>query len=303
MERENWWELFAAGTHTDRKGRRKTFSTDDLDYMVEKYNPDNHEAPICVDHDETASPFPGGPAYGWVKRLKREGGKLLGVFHQVAPAFAQAVNDGRFKKRSIGTFADGSLRHVAFLGAKIPAVPGLRDNMFSDDSTLVGEWDFSMADEPNIIHEEESMELKELQAQLEAETRSRLAAEIKVAGLQSENDRLSREFSAAERSRVREDIDRFIADGIKSGVILPAWKNDGLPEFMAGLADGDREFQFSEGVKKDPLDWFKGFISGFAKHSLFKAMTPPVEPAKTGSEFSADEQQAVTLIVNAGKPA
>jgi hypothetical protein len=119
-------EVFRAGDHVDSSGRKHTFAEADLD-RIAAYDPARHEAPLVVGH-----PKDNAPAYGWVERVYREGGTLLADFKDVAPEFADLVKVGRFKKRSISLYPDGSLRHVGFLGATPPAVKGLKDVAFAE---------------------------------------------------------------------------------------------------------------------------------------------------------------------------
>jgi hypothetical protein len=66
-----WFEIFKAGTHQDSAGNERTWSEEDLDTIVSKYNPAEHEAPIVIGH-----PTDNAPAWGWVEGLKREGTRL-----------------------------------------------------------------------------------------------------------------------------------------------------------------------------------------------------------------------------------
>jgi hypothetical protein len=131
-------EVFRAGDHVDSSGRKHTFAEADLD-RVAAYDPARHEAPLVVGH-----PKDNAPAYGWVERVYREGGTLLADFKDVAPEFADLVKAGRFKKRSISLYPDGSLRHVGFLGATPPAVKGLKDVAFAEGEART----FEFGEEP-----------------------------------------------------------------------------------------------------------------------------------------------------------
>ena len=127
-------EVFRAGDHTDSAGRRRTFTEADLD-KIAAYDPSRHEAPMVIGH-----PQDNAPAYGWVERAYREGGSLLVDFKDVAPEFADLVKAGRFKKRSISLYPDGSLRHVGFLGATPPALKGLKDVQFAEGEAATFEF-------------------------------------------------------------------------------------------------------------------------------------------------------------------
>ncbi|NTU41675.1 MAG: hypothetical protein HGA78_01205 [Nitrospirales bacterium] len=120
-------EIFKTGTHTDSAGRSRTWTEADLDTIVARYNPSEHEAPVVIGH-----PQDNAPAYGWVEGLKREGQTLYATFKDLVPEFVEVVKKGMYKKRSISLYPDLTLRHVGFLGAMPPAVKGLADVAFAE---------------------------------------------------------------------------------------------------------------------------------------------------------------------------
>ena len=300
-----WCEVFRAGTHTDSAGRKKEWTTQDLDRMVSNYDPKSHEAPICIDHNEKTGPVKGGPAYGWVEGLKRVGQKLYASFRQVVPEFSEMVNQGLFKKRSISIYPDGTLRHVAWLGAKPPAIKGLEDFKFSDseaDQELILSYS-EAADISNFMEDLNMPTVEELQAQLANEKAAREVAESENQNLRTENQQLSANFSEASKKSRRAEIDAFIEKGIVDGKVLPAWKEDGLGEFMMALDESETEYQFSENSgKKTPLKFFQDFISSFSEHGLFKDMTKGKkdnQKPSDSSDFSEDDKAIVQAAVEA----
>lgn len=122
--------IFRAGTHRDQKGRPYTFSEGDLAAIAAGYDPAVHQAPHVLGH-----PKDDAPAWGWTKGLEVENGVLYETREQVDPAFAEAVDAGRYKFRSASFYepndpanpTPGSwhLKHVGWLGAQPPAVKGL----------------------------------------------------------------------------------------------------------------------------------------------------------------------------------
>ncbi len=131
----DWIAVFRTGVHTDSKGNTRTWTESDLNNIVQKYDPSYHEAPIVIGH-----PKDDAPAYGWVKSLKHVGGVLFAKFRDIVPEFAEMVNKGLFKKRSVSLYPDGTLRHIGFLGALPPAVKGLPIFAFADNSGLMIEF-------------------------------------------------------------------------------------------------------------------------------------------------------------------
>jgi len=145
--------IFRAGTHRDEKGRTWTFSEGDLAAIAAGYDPANHQAPHVLGHPKTDA-----PAWGWTKGLEVENGVLYETREQVDPAFAEAVDAGRYKFRSASFYepndpanpTPGSwhLKHVGWLGAQPPSVKGLGPAFSEDDAgegVTFAETDLSLA--------------------------------------------------------------------------------------------------------------------------------------------------------------
>lgn len=124
---ELWDEIFRAGTHRDMAGNERHYSESDLDRTVAAYNPSEHEAPLVIGHPRTDA-----PAYGWVEKLQRVGKSLYAKYRDVAPELVDMARIGRYRKKSVKFYPDGSLRHVGYLGAQPPAIKGLANLAFAD---------------------------------------------------------------------------------------------------------------------------------------------------------------------------
>jgi len=122
-------EVFKSGTWVDSLGRKRTWTNADIDKIVSSYNPKNREAPLVFGHPKTNS-----PAYGWVKKVWRDGNGLWAEFKDIVAEAKTAIEKKMFKKTSISINPDGSLNHVGFLGGRQPAVPGLGDIQFQENS-------------------------------------------------------------------------------------------------------------------------------------------------------------------------
>lgn len=128
-------EIFRTGTHTNSNGDEKSWTEKDLDSIVSKYNPQEHEAPIVIGH-----PKDNAPAYGWVEGLERKGSVLYAKLKDLVPEFVDMMKKGLYKKRSISLYPDMTLRHIGFLGATPPAIKGLADIKFSDKKAMTIEF-------------------------------------------------------------------------------------------------------------------------------------------------------------------
>lgn len=142
-------QIFKAGKHIAMSGVALAFSDSDIAATVAAYDPSKHEAPLVIGHPKTDD-----PAFGWVKSLQFSDGVLQAEPGQVDAAFAELVNDGKFKKISASFYTPDApnnpvpgvyyLRHVGFLGAQAPAVKGLKSASFADAEEGVVEftdWD------------------------------------------------------------------------------------------------------------------------------------------------------------------
>lgn len=131
-------EVFRPGTFTPMGGKPITYSAADLRAMADVYSPDTAPAPVVVGH-----PTMDAPAYGWIERMEydQDEERLFATLHEVEPQFAELVKGGRFKKVSMAFFSPDMAanpvpgtwypKHLGFLGAAPPAVPGLKNAAFS----------------------------------------------------------------------------------------------------------------------------------------------------------------------------
>lgn len=188
--------IFRAGKHTDINGQTVDLTEADLAASAAAYDPAKHEAPLVVGH-----PTHDAPAYGWAKSLIATGADLEAEPDQLDPAFAEMVNDGRFKKRSAAFYRPDSpanpvpgvyyLHHIGFLGALPPAVKGLRGIKFgaSDDGVVkFGGYEDATGQQLN--------------------TGTTIVTEAEIAALKAENERLKAECAADAKRRADEELKR-----------------------------------------------------------------------------------------------
>lgn len=141
-------EIFRAGTHRDNGGETLSFGNAEVAAIADGYDASVHQAPIVVGHPQTDD-----PAYGWIKGLKVLDGVLVADAERIDPQFAEAVRAGRYTNVSASFYKPGSaanptpdhyyLRHVGFLGAKAPAVKGLKPVELADGDDGIVTVEFS----------------------------------------------------------------------------------------------------------------------------------------------------------------
>jgi len=152
---------FMAGDQTSAQGVARSFSTKDLDQVVESYDPSVHEAPLVLGHQGDSDSL---PSYGWIKGFSREGENLYAdvEFTDVAK---DLVKDGHYRKVSISFYSPDSqinptpgkwtARHLALLGAAPPAVKGLEPFNFAEWDQRVGVYDFAVALDPMSVFDKD----------------------------------------------------------------------------------------------------------------------------------------------------
>jgi hypothetical protein len=232
----------------------------DLDRAVSTFDPAKHEPPVVIGH-----PRDNQPAYGWIDGLKRVGNVLMARFKQVAPEFAQMVQGGRFKKRSVSFYADGSLRHVGFLGAMPPAVKGLKDIAFGEEEIAVYEYEEGEVS-TTTPHQEDTMQLEEalrenerLKGQVAALEKEKANAEAKQAEFAEKATAAETKAAKAEKdladmkaisakaveTRANKEIADFVEELVGEGRIAPADKDAKMKALTA--AAKAQSYEFAEG--------------------------------------------------------
>ena len=135
--------LARVGTFTDMHGQDVALTPELLAQLAASYDPALYKAPLVIGHPKTNS-----PAFGWLETLEATPEGLFGAPINVDPAFAAAVNSGRYPQRSLsfwpadhpGSPTPGQpyIRHLGVLGATPPAIPGLRGaDLAADDGTTI----------------------------------------------------------------------------------------------------------------------------------------------------------------------
>ena len=293
-------EIFRTGTHTSSNGTVKNWTTDDLDLMVTNFNTKNPDVPIVIGHPKTND-----PAYGWVDSLKRVGDSLFAGFKQVAPEFAQAVNAGHFKTRSISVAPDGSLRHIGWLGAMPPAIKGLSGFQFEEDENAEN-YDFSEFEDykfqttANIFERIRDFFIEKFGLETAETVISRFQLE-NLKQIEDKDDEAVREFCAALEPDNKEDL------------MQQKQQNDALmskiAEFEEQLKDKDRiindlrneKAEIDKRSRKEKYLQFaqKAIEDGHILPAQKEIVTDFMEAAyncdvQTNQDFSEDDENTLT---------
>lgn len=256
--------FFKPGDLTAHDGRQVSFSAADLQEIVDSYDPALSRAPMVVGHPDLDK-----PAYGWAKALTVEDGLLVAEGDQVEAQFAQMVNDGRFPNRSASIYLPNSpgnpkpgshyLKHIGFLGAAPPAIPGLPAvQLAAADGALsfsFGTADLSPTVEPSMPEKnpnpaapDPAVNFAQREAQLDARAQA----------LQAREDKFKADQLQAERAVAV----NFAQSLVTAGKLLPA-EQDSIVELIMVLPGNDAPVSFSQAgatVSKPAREMFREFL-------------------------------------------
>lgn len=294
MKTTDWIEIFRIGKYPQGNWDKKK-----LDRVVSNYDVKFHEAPAAVTHADDGTPD-GGPAYGWVVGIKRQGDLLLGKFRDIADGFVKMVTSGAYKQRSAEFYKDLEgkgpyLRRVAFLGADIPAVKGLSPVSFEDEKAEFLTFTESMKTPPV---EEKDMS-KELQQRIDEMEKKQTDLEKQLEEKDSEVDKFKEEAKNAEAEKKKilviqrhDDISRFCEEMTAGAKLSPAIAKSGMVEFMESLSDQVADEnplveKFSEKDKENKvsqLGFFKAFVKQLPVVEVFKEEIATKKKAKEAKE-------------------
>lgn len=274
-------EIFRPGTFVSVEGQRISFSDTDVAATVAAYDIAKHKAPLVIGH-----PKMDDPAYGHAVSLSLgRNNVVLAEPANVDPAFADAVNNERYDSISASFWSPTNprnpvpgvwyVRHIGFLGAVPPAVPGLKQPSFADaDDTDLITINFADSQEPTMTPEEKAA-LAAQQQKLKDDQAS--FADQQAAAKKRDDELAAREKAlAAKEAKAREDEINSFAEGlIKSGKLLPVEKTGMVA--LLGALPADQEVSFADGdgktVSQASADVLRNFLSNlpprvdFAEHS------------------------------------
>lgn len=295
------FEIFKIGTHTSDKGITKDYSLDDLNFIAQSYNPQEDEAPIVVGH-----PIDNSPAYGWVSSLEvTEDGKLVADApdEKIHPDFLSAVQEGRYKKRSISLTPEGKLRHIGFLGGAAPAVKGLADIQFSQPSSTVIEFDLDSVTPGSSSRAETRDEGEQLNSNTSTldnitnqlnEINSTIKqlnsnfSETQNQELQSKFDILSTEINSLKSKINKSEFESLLESKLGDGSLTPAIKDKLLSVSNFAEAQNFNSDFSSENFNKDLNVLLTDLVNSFPKVIYYEnfAEKPEFELDKSTDEFA-----------------
>ena len=252
-----WIEILKTGTFTAKNGKEVTITSEDIDNLIQGFDPEKASAPLVFGHPEDNH-----PAYGWADGLKRAGDVLLAKFKQVPQAVMDLVSAGHYKKISVSLTPDKkTLRHVGLLGAARPAVQGLADVKFADgdDVTI----DFSTP----VKKEKDMGEIEELKAKLAAEKKAREDADARATAAESQ---LSESKKKALEASLESRIDNLV------GKQILADDKPLVKRIALALGETGEEIELSEGKGKKRLDdHLLDFLSGLPDRQVTSEFSDP----------------------------
>ena len=308
MGKEKWIEIARTGTFEDSAGRLRTFTAGDLDAIARSYDPARRDAPLTFGHPQTDK----APAYGWVEKLKSEGGRLYANFSQVPEQVRDLVAKGHYRHVSMSLMPDlVTLRHVALLGAEQPAIDGLAAVEFADGGDAITV-DFAAArgEGDTMTVEELQRQIGQLQGQLEAlraenaslkkqadsHKQEKDKAEAAKTEAEQKAEKASADFAAYRGKIEGERRDARVAALVKAGKVKPAEKA-GVLDFAARLATqaGTVDFAAPDGrTEKLSMEerYFRDLEARSADERGAEFSAPPAHAGGQSDNFNPAELTA-----------
>ncbi|HOV99278.1 MAG TPA: hypothetical protein PK595_06880 [Bacteroidota bacterium] len=259
-----WFAIFKTGTHTDANGKTREWKESDLDEIVAKYDPLKHEAPIVIGHPKTNA-----PAYGWIEKLKRVGDTLYALPKQLASEFVEMVDKGLFKKRSISLYPDNTLRHVGFLGAQPPAIKGLPDVEFkeeSETSTFEEDGLDDLIEEPPASEgQPNSIEVLKKTIKDYEEKLKKFPTNFQetLEALQAQKQTLEVQLDNIKKEMKLKAFQDFLDEQVREGNLLP--KQVPLALKLYEVVSQSELFEFSDQTKSNPIEILKDYLKSYPK--------------------------------------
>ena len=271
-------QFLKPGVFTDMHGSKFTFTPADLAAIAAVYDPALFSSPIVVGH-----PKDNDPAYGWVRAIKKGNDILEAEPEHIAPEFTEMVSAGRFKKVSASLFPPnhpsnpkpGSyyLRHIGFLGAAAPAIPGLKPVSLADAQKDCVCVEFSIDPESvkkplsegelpdGLVDQLKTAFGEKLTERVLTNLNNEKEKDVEKEALEAKQQELkAREavLSAKEKNLRKQGFAAFVGGLKAEGRVLPALEK-GMVEFMESISEVET-IEFSEGEKATPLAYFQDYL-------------------------------------------
>ena len=285
--------LAKTGRFTDMHGQDVTLSPDLLAQLAASYDPAIYQAPLVIGHPKTNS-----PAFGHLAKLELTPDGLFGEPINVDPAFAEAVNSGRYPQRSLSFWpADHPssptpgrpyIRHLGVLGAVPPAIPGLLGaDLASDDVPTLTYSPPPAMSPPTMPDNTESIDLAARVAELATK-------EATLAATQAELERRAAELAEQEANARRAKVVAF-CEGLAGEARIHPAAVPALAEILVKL-EQDEDTAVCFAASDDPdtpqasATWLRRFLA---------TLPPLVELATFADKNRAPAVQAPALNINA----
>ncbi len=286
---DDWFEIFRAGEQTDSSGRTTKFTQIDLDSIVKNHDEKN-PAPLVIGHPKTDD-----PAYGWTQDLKREGDSLFAKARPTAEEFEEAVRDERYPNRSVSLMPDVDggwrLRHIGFLGAKLPAVEGMPRLHSKGDSNALT-FNFSAYDKDTTALMPVRSVLRDVKSFMRSvrewfiEKESREQADLIVPSWQLDH--------------IDHQLDKIGQDFASSDFVENAGGGEARPK-KSGTQSSDQPTEFEMDEKQKMQEQIDSLT---ATNETLKAAVESQEQQRKADAYAASLKEATTVVaalVNDGK--
>lgn len=254
-----WDPIFSAGTHVSSNGKKKNWTTGELDQFVKNFNDD---VPLVIHHPKDQSK---ATEFGAVAKLRRRKKELQAQYKNIPEALKSAVQEGLQLGKSVAVdLKKMKLNHLGLLGAdQPPAVEGLGAATFADQSNAddVTTYVFSKKTVEDNGMDDKDKKITDLEKEIETlkanketgETKAKLEkAETDLTAEQKAHQGTKDEFSKFKKDKDDEKLSARVDALAETGRIKPSDKDKTLTFAKNLSADeaNNMEFAKADGTKE-----------------------------------------------------
>jgi hypothetical protein len=273
-------EVFRAGGKASRG-----ITSADIAAAANAYDPAKAPAAICIGHPKSDS-----PAYGIIAKLRADGDRLFATLKDVKDKVVEGIKSGDLLNRSMAFFGKdheanpvpGVLypRHLGFLGASAPGIPGLSNIKKALAFSAEDELEVDGDPAPAVVFEAKRNPTPTFNVTEESTVANEPTAEqIAADRAKLDEDRATFE---AEREEARKSGNKALVDGlVAAGKVLPK--------------DADRLGTIFNALDAEPLEFEAGKEKRSAAAELAAILADGVALVDTsGNRHSPDKQFEAT---------
>lgn len=292
--------ILAVGSYTSVDGRRITFTGEGLAALAENFDAGYYKPPLNLDHESS------GPSLGSVAKLNWDGEYLRADLENVPASLATLIDAGRYPFRSAEVYPDlagrgPSLRALALLGSKPPAVKGLPpmpppEKVAVEARQPIHPVNHQHANplQPTRVNKARPLAMTIYPEVAMPQQKDKPNAE-KAVQLAEENIKLADENRTLRLAEKQRETSLFMAELRRQGKLTPALESAGVEALLLSAEEQPALIQLAEGQAKPSAEVLRDVLNalppsfGFGEADFGGEATPAID-------LSAEEKEIASQL-------